>query len=98
MFEIIKHFLSERPWNDSNSLTANAKIAIVMGSIPVSSDTVESEERHADEAVLNKAHIKTQNTPLFNKSRKFYKSVSEYHFVSMYGSRRLIFSQKLRSF
>ncbi len=38
-------------------LTANAKVATVLGSIPESSDTVESEGA-ADEALLNKVHAK----------------------------------------
>ena len=37
--------------------TANAKVAKVLGSIPASSDTVESEGA-ADEAVLNNVHKK----------------------------------------
>jgi hypothetical protein len=35
------------------SLTVNAIVATVLGSIPASSDTVESEGGGADEAVLN---------------------------------------------
>ncbi len=43
-------------------LTANAEVATVLGSIPASSDTVESEGA-ADEAVSNKVHK-------FKKSKK----------------------------
>jgi hypothetical protein len=38
-------------------LTANAEVATVLGSIPASADTAESEGA-ADEAVLNKVHKK----------------------------------------
>jgi hypothetical protein len=40
-------------------LTVNAKVAIVLGMIPASSDTVESERRQMLE-VLKKVHPKTQ--------------------------------------
>ena len=41
-------------------LTANAEVATVLGSIPASSDTVES-EGDADEAVFNIVHKKRKN-------------------------------------
>ncbi len=39
-------------------LTANAGVPTVLGSIPASSDTVVSEGRQTDEAVLNTVHRK----------------------------------------
>ncbi len=44
-------------------LTVNAVVATVVGLIPASSDTVESEGA-ADETVLNKVHKRPKNPPL----------------------------------
>jgi hypothetical protein len=44
-------------------LTDNAEVATFLGSIPASSDTVESEGA-ADETVLNKVQKKTPKIPL----------------------------------
>ncbi len=51
-------------------LTANAVVATVLGSIPASSDTVESEGA-ADEAVLNIVH-KKKKSPLKKKNYYYY--------------------------
>jgi hypothetical protein len=48
-----------------SSLDVNVKVATVLGSIPASSDTVESEGA-ADEAVLNNVH-KKKKIPFKNK-------------------------------
>jgi hypothetical protein len=41
-------------------LTANAKVATILGSIPASSDTVESKGQ-PNEAVVNKVHTKNES-------------------------------------
>ncbi len=63
--------LAECGWNLAEwlqRLTANAKVAAVLGSIPASSDNSGIWEA-AEEAVLNKVHEKNQKIPLFKKGR-----------------------------
>jgi hypothetical protein len=59
-------------------LTANVKVATVLGSIPASSDTVESEGA-ADEAVLNTVHRRKKNTLFdFHKRSPLHWSLTSY--------------------
>jgi hypothetical protein len=47
-------------------LAANARVVTVLGSIPTSSDTVQSQEQHADIEVLNNVHKKMcQKVPIY---------------------------------
>ncbi len=51
------------------SITVNPMVATVLGSIPASSDTVESEERRMKQAVWNKM-LKIQNNPALKNKRE----------------------------
>ena len=60
LFDTNKSGLEPAKWKEN--LTANAKVAAFMGSIPASSDRVESEAAYA--AVLYKAHKEHQKIHL----------------------------------
>ncbi len=59
-------------------LTAKAVVATVLGSIPASSDTVESEGR-ADEAVLKIVHKKIKNKKIPIKKKHWDKNKGSAH-------------------
>ncbi len=58
------------------SMTANAKVAKVLGSIPASSDTVESEGRQMKQCW--KQYTKRQKIPLYKENNRFVHCVCIY--------------------
>jgi hypothetical protein len=70
----------------SQTLTANAVVATVLGFIPASTDTVESEGRQpADEAVLNIVHEKKKSKKILLREIKKFTTftISSYSFVML---------------
>jgi hypothetical protein len=70
----------------SQTLTANAVVTTVLGFIPASIDTVESEGRQpADEAVLNIVHKKKKSEKILLREIKKFTTftISSYSFVML---------------